>query len=137
MSVIQMLISLVRSIVLERAELAAENLALRQQLALLRQKRKRPQLRTRGRVFWAVLSRVCSNWRSALLIVQPDTVVRWHQWDFKIFWHWKSRTKRGRPSLEAEIRKHIRRMGVLWSGRFCWYPSRRGPIPCSQADQES
>jgi len=117
MIVIQMVFALVRSLVRDRAELAAENLALRQQLAVLREKTKRPSLRQRDRVFWAILSRIWGNWRSALLIVQPDTVIRWHRRGFKIFWRWKSRAKRGRPSIELEIRRLIRRMSrenPLW-----------------------
>ena len=100
-----------------RIELAIENLAMRQQLAILRGKVKRPRLRQRDRIFWAILSRIWANWRSVLLIVQPDTVVRWHRQGFKIFWRWKSRAKRGRPSIEKEIRAMIRRMtreNPLW-----------------------
>jgi transposase InsO family protein len=68
-------------------------------------------LRKRDRIFWALLSRVWPNWRSALLIVQPDTVIRWHRRGFKLFWRWKSRTgKVGRPKNELEIRRLIRRM---------------------------
>jgi putative transposase len=117
MSVIQMLIAFVRSLVRDRAELAAENLALRQQLSVLEHKSKRPRLRNRDRIFWAILSRIWTNWRSALLIVQPETVVRWHRRGFKIFWRWKSRAKRGRPPVELEIRKLIRKMSrenPLW-----------------------
>ena len=62
-----------------RAELAAENFALRQQLAILQQKSKTPRLRRRDRIFWALLSRIWVNWRSVLLIVQPDTMVGWHR----------------------------------------------------------
>jgi hypothetical protein len=105
------LLLFVRGFVRDRTELAFENLALRQQLAALRQKIKRPYLRKRDRIFWAVLSRIWSNWRSALLIVQPDTVVRWHREGFKLFWRWKSRSgKVGRPPTDLEIRKLIRRM---------------------------
>ncbi len=95
----------------DRTELALENLALRQQLAALHLKSKRPRLRKRDRIFWAVLSRIWENWRSALLIVQPDTVIRWHRQGFKLFWRWKSRTGTvGRPKVEVEIRMLIRRM---------------------------
>jgi transposase InsO family protein len=65
-----------------------------------------------------LLSRVWADWRAALLIVQPDTVVRWHRQGFKLFWRWKSRTaKIGRPKIKAEIRNLIRRMSrenPLW-----------------------
>jgi transposase InsO family protein len=101
---------LIRGVLRDRAELAAENLALRQQLAALQHKSKRPRLRKRDRIFWAILSCVWRNWRSALLIVQPETVVRWHREGFKLFWRWKSRAKPGRPRIEAEIRQLIRRM---------------------------
>jgi len=97
--------------------LGRRKLALRQQLAILREKTKRPSLRQSDRIFWAILSRIWKNWRSALLIVQPDTVIRWHRRGFKIFWRWKSRAKRGRPPIELEIRKLIRRMSrenPLW-----------------------
>jgi transposase InsO family protein len=94
----------------DRTELALENLALRQQLASLKHKTKRPRLRKRDRIFWALLSRIWLNWRSALLIVQPETVVRWHRRGFKLFWRWKSRSEPGRPKIELEIRKLIRRM---------------------------
>ncbi len=79
MGLIRTVLLFVRGILRNRLELAAENLALRQQLAVLREKVKRPCLRRRDRIFWAILSRVWSNWRSALLIVQPDTVIRWHR----------------------------------------------------------
>ncbi len=59
-----------------RSELALENLALQQQLAVLEMNSKRPRLRKRDRIFWIFLPRIWSNWRSVLGIVQPDTVVR-------------------------------------------------------------
>jgi putative transposase len=94
-----------------QAELAAENLALRQQLAVLEHKAKRPRLRKRDRIFWVWLSRLWADWRSVLVIVQPGTVVRWHRDGFRLYWRWKSRTgKAGRPKIDAEIRKLIRSM---------------------------
>jgi len=77
---------MVRGLLCGRAELAAENVALRQQLAALQHRSKRPQLRKRDRIFWVWLSRFWSNWRSVLVIVQPKTVVRWHQQGFKLSW---------------------------------------------------
>ena len=118
MSVLHLLFSLIRNMVADRAELAAENLALRQQLAILEQRSKRSRLRKRDRIFWAWLSRFWSNWRSVLVIVQPETVVRWHKQGFRLYWRWKSRAgKVGRPALDAEIRILIRRMSrenPLW-----------------------
>ena len=60
-----------------KSDLAAENLALRQQLAVMSHSIKRPKLRVRDRVFWIWLMRLWPLWRSALLIVKPETVVRW------------------------------------------------------------
>ena len=111
MSLLRMIILILRTLLPDRAELAAENLALRQQLAILEQHSKRPRLRKRDRMFWAILSRIWAGWRSALLIVQPDTVVRWHQQGFRLYWRWKSRSRQpGRPKIDAEIRSLIRRM---------------------------
>ncbi len=76
---IRILSLFIRGILRDRTELAAENPALRQQLVILQQKPKRPRLRKGDRIFWAILSRIWPNWRSVLLIVQPDTVVRWHR----------------------------------------------------------
>ena len=90
MSVLRIILVLIRNIVADRVELAAENLALRQQLAVLHRKSKRPRLRKRDRIFWAWLSRFWSNWRSVLVIVEPETVISWHKEGFKLHWRWKS-----------------------------------------------
>ena len=111
MGSIRIIVLLIRGLLLDQVELAVENLALRQQLSVLSEQKRRPRLRTRDRIFWAWLSRFWSNWRSVLVIVQPQTVVRWHQQGFKLYWRWKSRAKKpGRPKIDAEIRKLIRRM---------------------------
>ena len=106
MSPFHIVLCLTRSLLKEKAELAAENLALRQQLAVHHERLKRPRLRSRDRVFWVWLSSLWDNWRSALLIVKPDTVVRWHRQGFKLYWTWKSGRGRqsGRPKVEREIR---------------------------------
>jgi putative transposase len=117
MGVVRVLVIVFRSVLLPRAALVAENLALRQQLAVLQVSMKRPKFRKRDRVFWVWLSRLWSGWRSCLMIVKPETVVRWHREGFKLYWRWKSRKKRGRPKTDAEIRKLIRRMArdnPLW-----------------------
>ncbi len=101
-----------------RALLAAENLALRHQLTVLQRSVKRAKLRPRDRVFWVWLSRLCPDWRSWLVIVQPETVVRWHRQGFRLYWRWKSRSaKLGRPRIDPEIRELIRRLSLenqLW-----------------------
>jgi len=94
-----------------RLELLMENLALRQQLAVFKQKRSRPALGPADRAFWVVLRQVWRNWANALIFVEPDTVVRWQRQGFKWFWRWISRTKKaGRPRIPREVREFIIRM---------------------------
>jgi putative transposase len=104
---------------LPRASLVVENLALRQQLAVLRRATPRRRLRPVDRAFWAVLSRTWSRWADALIIVRPATVVARHRRGFARFWARKSRPI-GRPPLDAEIVALIERMAAenpLWSRR--------------------
>ena len=85
----KMLLKLILNILLRPQkdfDLALENLALRQQLAAMKRSIKRPQLRASDRIFWIILSRFWSNWRQALIVVKPETVVRWHKKGFKMFW---------------------------------------------------
>ena len=111
MGLIQSICLLLRAFLSPRLSLAAENLALRQQLATYHHSRPRPKLRKRDRLFWVVLSRLWPGWQAVLVIVQPATVVQWHRQGFKLFWRWKSRGgKLGRPRIEREIRELIRRM---------------------------
>jgi len=77
-------VSILASAFRHRQGLALENLALRQQLAVYQRRHPRPQLRLRDRLFWVWLSKVWSQWRSALLIVKPEKVLRWHREGFKL-----------------------------------------------------
>ena len=89
---------------------AIENAALRLQLAAFRRKRKRPVLTSFDRLFWVGLSGVWRNWRSPLLYVQADTVVRWQRERFRKFWARLSKVNRrhgGRPATAVEIRRLI------------------------------
>jgi putative transposase len=99
-----------RSSLQSRRALALENLALRQQLVVLRRHAKRPTLSRADRAFWVVLARVWPEWRTVLTIVQPATVIRWHRKGFALYWTWKSRKRGGRPRTAAEIRTLIRVM---------------------------
>jgi putative transposase len=101
---------IIRTFFLLRASLVAENLALRQQLAVLKRQKPTPRLKKRDRLFWIVLSKLWSGWKKSLLIVQPSTVLRWHRKGFKIFWSIKSRKKAGRPKIDVEIRRLIRQL---------------------------
>ena len=95
-----------------RAALQLENVALRHQIGVLqRSTRKRPTLDAADRLLWVWLSRVWTDWRSALVIVKPETVVAWHRKAFRLFWTWKIRRgKPGRPPVPREVRDLIRLM---------------------------
>ena len=79
MSLVRALALILRALFRSRASLALENLALRQQLSVLRRGIKRPRLRPRDRIFWVLLKRLCEDWRSHLILVKPETVVSWHR----------------------------------------------------------
>jgi hypothetical protein len=81
----------------DHRQLALENLALRQQLAVYRRTMPRPKLRTTDRLFWAGLVRIWTGWRQALLIVSPDTVLRWQRRRFREYWTRLSRRPTGGP----------------------------------------
>lgn len=105
-----------RSALRSQQVLAAENLVLRQQLAVLKMNHPRPRLTDADRCFWVFLSRIWPDWRRTLHIVQPDTVIRWHRQGFLYYWRWKSRG-RGRPKIDPELIQLIRRMcraNPLW-----------------------
>lgn len=95
-----------------RTALQLENIALRHQIVVLqRSTKKRLQLHNSDRLFWVGLSQVWSDWRSALVIVKPETVIAWHRKGFRLFWTWKvQHGKPGRPAISLEIRTLIRRM---------------------------
>lgn len=94
-----------------RGELVLENLALRHQLLVLSRSSRRPRLRPADRLFWSWLARHWTSWRSTLVLVQPDTVVRWHRTAWQRYWTWKSRRRRpGRPRLSRELRVLIQRL---------------------------
>ena len=113
MGILKAVLVFLRAMLILKIHLAVENLALRQQLAVCKQSIKRPKLRPRDRVFWVWLSKLWPNWSSALAIVQPQTVIKWHRMGFKLYWRWKSRAGQpGRPPIEREIRDLIRRMSL-------------------------
>jgi putative transposase len=78
---------------------------------LRRSAKKRLKLTMADRVFWAWLSGAWADWRSALVIVKPETVIAWHRKGFRLFWTWKIRHGRtGRPTVSHEVRDLIRTM---------------------------
>ena len=88
-----------------------ENLALRHQLGVLHRSVKKPKLTTFDRVLWAWLCNIWTDWRSAILVVKPETVIAWHRKGFCLLWTWKVRHgQTGRPALSREVRDLIRQM---------------------------
>jgi putative transposase len=106
------LLAILSSLFRSRATLQLENLALRHQIGVLRRSaRKRPKLTSGDRLLWVWLSRVWSDWRSALAIVKPETVIAWDRAGFRLFWTWKVRRGQpGRPLISREVRHLIRKM---------------------------
>src|SRR2546427_5663152 len=99
-------------------QLALENLALRHQLAVYKRTVPRPRLRTTDRLLWVGLAKVWADWRQALVIVSPDTVLRWQRRRFCEHWtKLSARPIAGRPPVNAEIRALVTRMAAanpLW-----------------------
>ena len=94
-------------------ELVLENLALRQQLRAMKRATKRPHLQADDRLFWIVLRRIWRNWRTAVILVQPDTVVRWHRDWLRRRWTQRSGPRpNGRPQVAREIRALVREMAT-------------------------
>ena len=110
MGIVRIILAFLRAVIFGRTGLAAENVALRHQLGVLQRSVKRPQLRKRDRIFWVWLSRLWPGWRSALVLVEPATVIKWHRQGFKLYWRRKSRRKPGRPKVDRKVRELIRRI---------------------------
>ena len=95
-----------------RHDLGLELAALRQQVGVLKRKNPRPSLDRYDRLFWLALRRFWSRWADVLLIVKPDTVVRWHRAGFRFYWRMLCRHRPGRPKLTLELRELIRQMAA-------------------------
>ena len=93
-----------------REEQAVVELALRQQLAVYAQDRPRPRLSPLDRAFWVALSRLWPRWHETLVVVRPETVVRWHRQGFRRYWRSISTPGPGRPPISKEVQELIVRM---------------------------
>src|SRR6202171_2493654 len=95
-----------------RRRLLLENLALRQQLAVLKRRHPRPRLSAFDKFFWVLARRFWSGWKQTLIVVNPETVVRWHRSGFALYWRVISRARRvtGRRRISKEVRDLIFRM---------------------------
>jgi len=109
---LRLLFLLVVRSIRSRRDLLLENLALHQQLSVLRERRPVPQLPAPDKLFWVMLRRFWSGWRRALILVEPETVMRWHRAGFKLYWKWLSRhpSRAGRRCVNKELRDLIFRM---------------------------
>src|SRR5260370_15353143 len=91
------------------ADLQLEVLALRHQIAVLQRNTPKPRLKLADRRLWVFLSRFWSRWRSALVLVKPNTVIDWCRRGFRWYWTWKVRHgQAGRPRVSKETRELIR-----------------------------
>ncbi len=97
-----------------RADLVIENVALRQQVAALNEERLRPALANVDRAFWVALRAAWPRWASHLVIVQADTVAKWHRERFCRHWARISQQQRrpGRPRVDIEVRRLIKQMAL-------------------------
>src|ERR1700730_14112557 len=105
-----------------RASLVVEDLCLRPQLLVLRGRQPRPRIRDADRRFWVLARRWFADWRRCLLVVKPETVLRWHRRGWQAYWRRRSRwgRKAGRRPIAPELRDLIRRMAAenrLWGQR--------------------
>ena len=109
---LSLLFGLFARIVRSRQSLLLENLALRQQLAVLVMKHPQSRLSATDRFFWVLLRRFWPDWKRTLLLVQPETVVGWHRAGFTLHWKWLSRPKvrAGRKPINKDLRDLIFRM---------------------------
>jgi putative transposase len=103
-----MLIRVLRS----RRELLLENLVLRQQLTVLKRRAPKAGVPTLDKLFWVAVKKYWSNWKHPLILVNPETVVRWHREGFRLYWAWLSRHRiySGRKRINQELRQLIFKM---------------------------
>src|ERR1700675_4154290 len=95
-----------------RRNLLLENLALRQQLTVLKRTHPKPNPRLLDMFFWGSTRRFWSGWKQSLIVVTPETVVRWHRAGFRLYWSFISKVRRpiGRKQTPKQVRQLIFRM---------------------------
>jgi transposase InsO family protein len=106
-----------RSLARDRSDLVLENMALRHQVLLLQRQCRTPKSKPADRLLWSILSRHWPGWKNALLLFRPETVIGWQKRVFRFYWRWRSRPKGGRPRIDPQVAKLIRRM---WEANPTW-----------------
>ncbi len=109
--------SFLLSLFKSRTQLHLEVLFLRKQLEIVARSSAKIKIRPADKFFMGFLTDLYESWREALLIVQPETVIRWHRQSFHLYWRWKSRTELGRPTIPQAQIDLIRQMAgqnPLW-----------------------
>ena len=110
-----------------KSELLVENALLRQQLIILRRQVKRPACKKTDRFLMLLLAKILRTWKQTLLIVQPETLLRWHRELFRLFWKHKSKADSRQPKLSPEtiaLIKEMARNNRLWGAERI-----RGELP--------
>ncbi|HEY5373323.1 MAG TPA: hypothetical protein VIK01_06530 [Polyangiaceae bacterium] len=100
-----------------RRFLLAENVLLRQQLLVLQRQVKRPNLTAFDRAVIVAVSAITGTWRESVLLVKPETILRWHRQGFQMFWRWRTRQQKPQPRISSDTIELIGRMGrenCLW-----------------------
>lgn len=121
-----LLLGTVADLPLSRADLIAENALLRHQLIVLHRQIKKPRLTATDRLWFLLLASRLPHWKKALLIFQPETLLRWHRQGFRLFWKLKSRNWGGRPQLSADTIALIQQMAK--NNRLWGAPRIRGEL---------
>jgi transposase InsO family protein len=149
---VSILVSIVLTALRGRRALLEENLLLRQQLVVALRPRRRPRVRWHDRLFWVVARHLVADWRRHLVLVQPETVLRWHRQRWRHFWWRRSGRPTGRPRVPQEVRAlifrlskenrlwgterirgELRKLGIaISSGSIRRYRWRAAPRPPSQ-----
>jgi hypothetical protein len=113
-SMLRCLLRAIAAAVRPKALLIADNLCLRQQLLVLHRRKPRPRFEDADRRFWVLACRWFVGWRTSVLIVKPETVLRWHRHRWRTYWRRRSsrKGKPGRCPIAPELRTLIRRMTI-------------------------
>lgn len=93
-----------------QSRLQLENIYLRKQLVILKRTNKKFQIRNRNRFFFVIMKTIFNRWRESLIIIKPETVIKWHRKGFKLYWRWKCRNSGGRPKIPQEQITLIKKM---------------------------